>query len=664
MVIRKLLLSLIVPLGFFCVGFCTIDDYGETTDEKFDQHIGEFYYYRWSEVGYPGLIERFRELQRNYGPLFNVVAVASNDFLHKRNGFVGAVASYHVPVLVGSAILIWLVFWFGACLAGTFIGLLAQLNLALMPRFVGDSQNNLKDMPLALFFTGTLLLFYLAYRKSRIWLYVLAGLALGLTYCIKINAVLIVPIFLAWVLFFERPGISAIVHTSKGLAVSGLAALATIPVVWPYYRFDYFMRFVETFKVFSRHEWNEIVLYLGRFTHGQDIAWHYPFVMLAVTMPLILLVAFIIGLIGPLQISAARPSRASAVGLLLVWILLPTCAQAFSSAPMYDGIRHYLVVLPAVAVVAAFGIQRILKWAWSRPPIGFAALAVIYCYLLFWNYNLHPYQVVFFNSLVGGERGGSKLFDFDYWGASYKEAAEWLESHAEPGSLVWLPYGVQHFHLDGQRFPLVSSMKDLPDYKVILQRGLLVTYDSTENYLQPNREPIHSIRAGGADLLRIFRYAEYKQLPRGSSISPLRNVQSALEPGLKLRDVREVSAADRQPEQHVDGMGFDCADNPYKDRETRIEYSGLVRIDKDGSYCFELYSDDFAALRLNEQYVVKNPSMRRTSNLVRLAPGWYDLKLLYSNNVGPGCLEVKWAADECSNLEAIPSEHLYQTASP
>ena len=77
-------MSLIIPVLFFSVSIFTMNDYGETTDEKFDQHIGEFYYYDWKNKGFDGLIERFIPLQRNYGPFFDVIVVASNDLLHKK----------------------------------------------------------------------------------------------------------------------------------------------------------------------------------------------------------------------------------------------------------------------------------------------------------------------------------------------------------------------------------------------------------------------------------------------------------------------------------------------------------------------------------------------------------------------------------------------------
>jgi hypothetical protein len=48
--------------------------------------------------------------------------------------------------------------------------------------------------------------------------------------------------------------------------------------------------------------------------------------------------------------------------------------------------------------------------------------------------RLHPYQLVYFNSLVGGPSGAQNRFEMDYWGFSYKEAMQWLLSN-NPGTI-------------------------------------------------------------------------------------------------------------------------------------------------------------------------------------------------------------------------------------
>ena len=55
--------------------------------------------------------------------------------------------------------------------------------------------------------------------------------------------------------------------------------------------------------------------------------------------------------------------------------------------------------------------------------------------------NLHPYEYVYYNELVGGDRGAFRRFEMDYWAISYKEAVNYLNQNAPPDStvVVWGP---------------------------------------------------------------------------------------------------------------------------------------------------------------------------------------------------------------------------------
>lgn len=58
---------------------------------------------------------------------------------------------------------------------------------------------------------------------------------------------------------------------------------------------------------------------------------------------------------------------------------------------------------------------------------------------------LHPYQMTFFNSLVGGLHGAAGRYETDYWITSYREAMDWISEQArrepdhEVGVLVAAP---------------------------------------------------------------------------------------------------------------------------------------------------------------------------------------------------------------------------------
>jgi hypothetical protein len=57
-------------------------------------------------------------------------------------------------------------------------------------------------------------------------------------------------------------------------------------------------------------------------------------------------------------------------------------------------------------------------------------------------WRLHPYEYVYYNSLVGGVRGAAGRFEMDYWCTSYREAMQYVNDVAPAGARVavhWFP---------------------------------------------------------------------------------------------------------------------------------------------------------------------------------------------------------------------------------
>jgi hypothetical protein len=52
--------------------------------------------------------------------------------------------------------------------------------------------------------------------------------------------------------------------------------------------------------------------------------------------------------------------------------------------------------------------------------------------------RLHPYEYIYYNTLIGGEAGALRRFELDYWGTSYREAAGWLNERAPQDANVWV----------------------------------------------------------------------------------------------------------------------------------------------------------------------------------------------------------------------------------
>jgi hypothetical protein len=71
---------------------------------------------------------------------------------------------------------------------------------------------------------------------------------------------------------------------------------------------------------------------------------------------------------------------------------------------------------------------RVLRawWGVRGERAAYAALAAMVLVIAVKMVELHPYNLVYFNRLVGGLPGAKGRYETDYWGFSYKEALEHL----------------------------------------------------------------------------------------------------------------------------------------------------------------------------------------------------------------------------------------------
>jgi hypothetical protein len=95
----------------------------------------------------------------------------------------------------------------------------------------------------------------------------------------------------------------------------------------------------------------------------------------------------------------------------------------FTVAPTaFNGTRHYLFILPPLAVMAALGIDRLLQ----RLPHGAARIvaggfAASLALTIVRMIELHPDEYVYFNDASGGIGAANHHYELDYWGVSLRE---------------------------------------------------------------------------------------------------------------------------------------------------------------------------------------------------------------------------------------------------
>jgi hypothetical protein len=120
---------------------------------------------------------------------------------------------------------------------------------------------------------------------------------------------------------------------------------------------------------------------------------------------------------------------------------------------------------------------------------------------LYWDWQLHPYQYMYYNSLVGGIAGASHDYEMDYWFVTYKEGMEYVNQVAPENSVVsfWsttftaLPYARPDLKLTTDQNP-----GDFANSQTFY--AVIPTHFIGSQYYFPGSKVIYEIRRGGAIL--------------------------------------------------------------------------------------------------------------------------------------------------------------------
>jgi hypothetical protein len=92
---------------------------------------------------------------------------------------------------------------------------------------------------------------------------------------------------------------------------------------------------------------------------------------------------------------------------------------------MYDGLRHFLFILPPIFIFAGLTFEFFLE---RNTPYWLYAGLVSLLLLpgIAGIIQLHPYQYTYYNSCIGGTNRAFRQYETDYWLTCYKDAVEEL----------------------------------------------------------------------------------------------------------------------------------------------------------------------------------------------------------------------------------------------
>jgi len=163
----------------------------------------------------------------------------------------------------------------------------------------------------------------------------------------------------------------------------------------------------------------------------------YVPVYILIKLPLLMLAGALLAMAFAASAVVARTGldrRArNEVAMVTFAAVFPVLCEVVAHGPAFCGLRHFLFVLPPIAILAGIGLDRVVtRLSATRRQFGIAALAIVVAGFG-WNavtlVRLHPYEYLVFNPLVGGIEGASRRYAMDYWFTIMPEAVDGLEAY-------------------------------------------------------------------------------------------------------------------------------------------------------------------------------------------------------------------------------------------
>lgn len=523
---------------FLLFGIMTLPQYGLSWDEGLGNlFFGERYFNyltsfdsKYLDFNNPNLeihkrslnlfYSPFRLSPHEFPPIADTLSGLTMEIFAYRFPLLDPIDAFHIMKVLLCGVFLWFLYSFAKPRLGSAKAFLAVSFLGSFPRFWGDMHFNPKDIPETIFFSLTIIAFYLWFEKPT-WKWAIAtGILFGLSLSIKANAIflpiIIVLVFLPW-LFTRRPWKSVLSDLRKyqsHLILMLSSAFLVHVLSWPYL-------YINPLRLFGYYKY--IFSQGGRNITG----WNPdPLLQTITTMPEVMLAFLLIGFIFALL--RIHSANSPLLLMLIVWITFPIFRNSLPGMANFDGIRHFEEFLPGACLLAAYGgvclveyLNRIKPslsrlWACSLFLLVIGNTANIY--IRYW-----PYEYLYYNSLVGGLKGANREYGFpeatDYWGVSYRNGIKWLNANAEPESGIYISVAEWCVEIpkdlwlrkDIKTIPFKSIKENVrtghPTYVMFVTRENW--YDSVAVFCEQNLFPLHEITVDGLPILKIYRLPQF-----------------------------------------------------------------------------------------------------------------------------------------------------------
>jgi hypothetical protein len=338
----------------------------------------------------------------------------------------------------------------GRRVGGPLAGLATLLLLALCPIFYGHMFMNPKDAPFAVAMMILMMgLVRLAdeYPQPSARTILIVGLGSGLSIGSRIlGGLALIYALVGFVPLFVdelrnvglREALHRLAHVLYVLLPGLVLGYLIMGLIWPwsiiepdnpFHALTYFSHFFEK-------PWKE--MFDGALVSVPDMPWSYLPTLFALQLPEVLLSLAIAGVIGTFVVLPRGDVMARRKTILLMLMLaatLPLATAMVKRPALYNGIRHFIFVIPPMTVLAGLTFAWAMNWLKENRRNWQPAAVAVFSFGLLLSLGemirLHPYQYTHFNHIAGTVRAADDRFMLDYWGLALKQASDGLREQLD-----------------------------------------------------------------------------------------------------------------------------------------------------------------------------------------------------------------------------------------
>lgn len=455
--------AIIVILAFLISGIATLPKYGVSWDEGLgNMFFGERYFHYildqekgnldfteplWYNKSQPLnlFVSPFRDRPQEFPGLGDIGSAATMYLFAYKLHIMDPVDAFHLFSILVATLFLSVMYLFNSKRLGKWASLLAVIFLAAFPRFWGDMHFNTKDVVETCLFGLSIMAYVSWYEKPGFLRASLFAMCFGAALGVKANAGFIPFILILGVwpwLVHPRQWLTNFKHIIDNfyqyLWMFNLAALVYF-ASWPYL-YENPMRAVDYFTYI-----------LGQGERTGVLVWStWPVKMVVSTMPEIMLLCLSAGLVWILWevFSRQKSPRFQYKWLMLIWLIFPIFRSSMPNIVNFNGIRHFLEFVPAAAMIAGYGVIETVRRIREKKKVAAAVVSLVLAAGFAINmiqivHDYHPYEYIYFNSLIGGQQGAVQTYSdseaTDYWAVSYRDGMRWLNATAPQGSALVVP---------------------------------------------------------------------------------------------------------------------------------------------------------------------------------------------------------------------------------